>query len=58
MNTPAPSFFDCISFILVGNNDIHESCDEFEISSDECYNVLTPFCQVSRKLSSKFAALK
>ena len=34
MNTPAPSFFDCIFFILVGNNDIHESCDEFEIWSD------------------------
>ena len=28
------------------------------IASAECYNVLTPFCQVSRKLSSKFAALK
>ena len=28
------------------------------LSSAECYNVLTPFCQVSRKLSSKFEALK
>ena len=27
-------------------------------SSGECYNVLTPFCQLSRKLSLKFAALK
>ena len=29
-----------------------------DISSVECYNVLTPFCQLSRKLSLKFAALK
>ena len=28
------------------------------ILSVECYNVLTPFCQLSRKLSLKFAALK
>ena len=27
-------------------------------SSGECYNVLTKFCQLSRKLSLKFAALK
>ena len=28
------------------------------IASVECYNVLTPFCQLSSKLSLKFAAIK
>ena len=32
--------------------------ENVSMSSGECYIVLTPFCQLSRKLSLKFAALK
>ena len=42
------------NLILVG--DLNE--DLLNMTSGECYNVLTPFCQLSRKLSLKFAALK
>ena len=34
MNTLAPSFFESIVLILAGNEDMHESLDEFEFQPD------------------------
>ena len=38
MNTLAPSFFESIIFILAGNEDMHESLDEFKFRPDTTTN--------------------
>ena len=38
MNTLAPSFFKSISLIFAGNEDMHESLDEFELQPDTTTN--------------------
>ena len=38
MNTLAPSFFEMIILILAGNEDMHESLDEFKFWPDTTTN--------------------
>ena len=38
MNTLAPSFFNSINFILAGNEEMHESLNEFKFRPDTATN--------------------
>ena len=50
MNTLALSFFDTIILILAGNNDMHESLDEFKFRPDTTTNSRVICLCASKKL--------
>ena len=50
MNTLAPSFFESIILILAGNEDMHESLDEFKFRPDTTTNTRVICPSASNKL--------
>ena len=53
MNTLAPSFFESIILILAGNEDMHESLDEFKFRPDTTTNPRVICSWASEKLMYK-----
>ena len=50
MNTLAPSFFESIILILAGNEDMHESLDEFKFRLDSTTNSRVICSWASKKM--------